>query len=154
MSQTFFDKPILNSPYELPAKHWELEKGQPTGLIVQNRRESAYYSPVPRARGTSRGARQQQAAFDLGELASSEVSQEYVTTRIINQVRGHVQRWRNIPNPNDWGVTPETARLLVHWRSARDTGPRPFFCQVEAVETAIWLTEVAPKLGRAEIKAK
>jgi hypothetical protein len=22
---------------------------------------------------------------------------------------------------------------------------RPFFCQVEAVETAIWLTEVAPQ---------
>ncbi len=26
---------------------------------------------------------------------------------------------------------------------------RPFFCQIEAVETAIWLTEVAPRLGAA-----
>jgi type III restriction enzyme len=44
-------------------------------------------------------------------------------------------------------VTPETARLLKHWRQHKFEGIRPFFCQVEAVETAIWLTEVAPKLG-------
>ncbi len=43
-----------------------------------------------------------------------------------------------------WGVTPETARLLQHWRHHEFTGVRPFFCQIEAVETVIWLTEVAP----------
>ena len=48
----------------------------------------------------------------------------------------------------DWLVTPETARLLHHWRHHQFSGIRPFFCQVEAVETAIWLTEVAPKLGK------
>ena len=46
-------------------------------------------------------------------------------------------------------VTPETARLLRHWRHHRFTGVRPFFCQIEAVETAIWLAEVAPHAGRA-----
>ena len=46
-------------------------------------------------------------------------------------------------------MTPETARLLHHWRSHRFADIRPFFCQVEAVETAIWLTEVAPKLPAA-----
>ena len=45
-------------------------------------------------------------------------------------------------------MTPETARLLRHWRHHHFAGFRPFFCQVEAVEKAIWLTEVAPKLGR------
>ena len=45
-------------------------------------------------------------------------------------------------------MTPETARLLRHWRSHRFGDIRPFFCQVEAVETAIWLTEVAPSLGK------
>ena len=44
-------------------------------------------------------------------------------------------------------MTPETARLLQHWRSHQFQGIRPFFCQIEAVETAIWLAEVAPKLG-------
>src|ERR1019366_6343129 len=42
-------------------------------------------------------------------------------------------------------VTPETARLLQHWRSSNFGDVRPFFCQVGAAETAIWLTEVAPQ---------
>jgi type III restriction enzyme len=49
-----------------------------------------------------------------------------------------------IPNSAHWKVTPETARLLQHWRHHSFNGIRPFFCQVEAIETAIWLTEVAP----------
>ena len=53
--------------------------------------------------------------------------------------------WRSLPNPNQWQVTPETARLLQHWRHHKFSDIRPFFCQVEAVETAIWLTEVAPQ---------
>ncbi len=43
-------------------------------------------------------------------------------------------------------MTPETARLLQHWRHHEFGGVRPFFCQIEAVETAIWLTEVAPQI--------
>jgi len=153
MADSFFEKPILNSPYEYPGRHWALADGQPTGEVIQKRRDSAYYSPVPKARSQRRGnGRQQQGKFDLGETPDAADEQEYVTTRFINEVRGHVERWRALPNPNDWGVTPETARLLIYWRSARDTGPRPFFCQVEAVETAIWLAEVAPKLGRADVR--
>jgi len=56
-----------------------------------------------------------------------------------------VNQWRSWPNSNDWQVTPETARLLQYWRHHRFNNIRPFFCQVEAVETAIWLTEVASK---------
>jgi type III restriction enzyme len=59
-----------------------------------------------------------------------------------------VDKWRCLPNRNDWKVTPETVRLLQHWRHHRFSDIRPFFCQVEAVETAIWLTEVAPKAGK------
>ena len=47
-------------------------------------------------------------------------------------------------SPSQWQVTSETARLLEHWRHHRFNDIRPFFCQVEAAETAIWLTEVAP----------
>src|SRR5205823_3842153 len=43
----------------------------------------------------------------------------------------------------------ETQRLLQHWRGHKFNTVRPFFCQIEAVETAIWLTEVAPKSGKA-----
>jgi len=60
-----------------------------------------------------------------------------------------VDTWRALPNPQQWQVSPETARLLQHWRQHPFQGVRPFFCQIEAVETAIWLCEVAPKLGAA-----
>ncbi|HED12577.1 MAG TPA: restriction endonuclease, partial [Gammaproteobacteria bacterium] len=66
----------------------------------------------------------------------------------INGVRLQVDKWRSLPNPNDWKVTPETARLLQHWRHHSFGSIRPFFCQVEAIETAIWLTEVAPNAGK------
>jgi type III restriction enzyme len=66
---------------------------------------------------------------------------------IINEIRSHVDTWRHLPNPNQWLVTPETARLLQHWRNYQFQGIRPFFCQVEAVETAIWLAEVVPSMG-------
>jgi type III restriction enzyme len=52
------------------------------------------------------------------------------------------------PPPPLWQVTPETAPApaLAHHKFS---GIRPFFCQVEAVETAIWLTEVAPQMGQS-----
>ena len=59
-----------------------------------------------------------------------------------------MDRWRELPDPTSWRVTPETVRLLRHWRTHRFGDIRPFFCQVEAVETVIWLTEVAPQLGK------
>jgi type III restriction enzyme len=66
----------------------------------------------------------------------------------LYQLRQQVDRWRNLSNPSDWHVTPETLRLLQHWRHHKFESIRPFFCQVEAVETAIWLTEVAPHVGK------
>jgi type III restriction enzyme len=143
----FFEQPVLNSPYNHPGKHWELLDGQPSGNVIETRRESAYYSPVPKAK---KGRKGKQAALQFADdLADPLDEQEYVTTKLINEIRAYVAQWRAIPNPNDWGVTPETARLLQHWRHHKFSGPRPFFCQVEAVETAIWVTEVAPKLGAA-----
>lgn len=38
MNNPFFEKPILNSPYESPLRHWELdEHGQPTQRIIDFR---------------------------------------------------------------------------------------------------------------------
>ena len=61
---------------------------------------------------------------------------------VINEIRRHVDAWRTLPAER-CGVTPVTARLLRHWREHKFQNLRPFFCQVEAIETAIWLTEVA-----------
>ena len=87
--------------------------------------------------------------FEEGKGLSTQ-EQQYDHTAVINAARTEVDKWRALPNPSDWRVTPETARLLQYWRHHNFSSIRPFFCQVEAVETAIWLTEVAPQLGKAD----
>jgi type III restriction enzyme len=149
-SNPFFDHPILNSPYEVPRQHWELdEQGQPTQKVIQDRRTVRLITPIPRPRKTTKAAKQEAFVYDEGKGLSTK-EQQYDPTPIINEVRGHVAAWRSLPNPTQWGVTPETARLLQHWRHHSFSSVRPFFCQVEAVETAIWLSEVAPnvKVGK------
>ena len=142
----FFDHPILNSPYSCPERHWELDgQGQPTQKIIENRRSAEFITPIPKPK--KRGVKQEDLVFDEG-LGLSTAKQRYNHTAIINGVRNQVDKWRRLPNANDWRVTPETARLLQHWRHHMFSGIRPFFCQVEAVETAIWLTEVAPQIGK------
>lgn len=143
MSNSFFEQPILNSPYEVPKRHHALDpSGQPLDEEPRTgRRPSQFITPVPQSR-SKRGAARQDGLFDDPSDASAE-RQVYDPHPIINEVRALMEGWRSHPNPNDWGVTPTTARLLQHWRSEQFDGPRPFFCQVEAVETAIWLAEVA-----------
>jgi type III restriction enzyme len=143
----FFEQPILNSPYAYPSRHWELdESGQPTGLTVERRRTAEFITPIPKPKKQKAPVQQQRLIFDDGSGLSTQ-QQEYDPTPIINELRWRVDQWRAIPNPAHWRVTPETARLLRHWREHPFSGVRPFFCQIEAVETAIWLTEVAPDLG-------
>jgi type III restriction enzyme len=147
MSNPFFDQPILNSPYARPARHWELDgSGQPTQVIVEARRQADFITPIPKPRKQKGAADQTSFVFDEGQGLSTE-KQQYDHTAVINAVRMEVDKWRILPQ-SAWLVTPETARLLQHWRNHSFSGIRPFFCQVEAVETAIWLTEVAPRLGK------
>ena len=140
-SNAFFEHPILNSPYECPPRHWELDgAGQPTQKIIERRRSAKSITPIPKPKKRKTAALPG-FVFDEG-LGLSTKAQAYDPTSIINEVRGYVDRWRSL-RPNQWQVTPETARLLEHWRHHEFSDVRPFFCQVEAVETAIWLTEVA-----------
>jgi type III restriction enzyme len=148
MSELFFEKPILNSPYEIPTRHWELDAlGQPTQQITHSRRRAEFITPIPKPRKQKGGHKQDSLVFDEG-LGLSNEQQRYDHTAIINAVRQEVNKWRVLPDPSTWRVTPETARLLQHWRHHPFSGVRPFFCQVEAVETVIWLTEVAPQVGK------
>jgi len=110
MSDAFFAYPILNSPYDYPARHWELDAdGQPTSKVVDSRRRSDLVTPVPKPkkRKASRADQSELLLADGDGLSS--LSQEYNPTPIINEIRGYVDQWRALPNPNDWGVTPETA---------------------------------------------
>jgi type III restriction enzyme len=149
MSNPFFEKPILNSPYEIPTRHWELDaSGQPTQQIAPSRRRAEFITPIPKPKKQKGTAKQDALIFDEG-LGLSTQEQQYDHTAIVNAVRVEVDKWRRLPDPSTWRVTPETAKLLQHWRHHKFSSVRPFFCQVEAVETAIWLTEVAPQLGKA-----
>jgi type III restriction enzyme len=143
MNEHFFERPILNSPYVHPARHWELDDdGHPTNRIIETRRRSELITPVPKPQKRRRAPGQGELGLGTGDGLSTP-EQEYNPTPIINEIRGYVAAWRNLPNPNQWQVTPETARLLQHWRHHQFDNLKPFFCQIEAVETAIWLAEVA-----------
>lgn len=147
MDNRFFEQPIRNSPYEYPMEHWELDnQGQPTQRIIESRRRAKFITPIPKPK--KRKTKQTGFVFDEGKGLSTEGQQYQATSENINELRQHVDQWRRLPNSNDWLVTPETARLLQHWRHHRFNDIRPFFCQVEAIETAIWLIEVAPKMGK------
>ena len=146
VAQPFFEQPILNSPYEYPARHWELDENrQPTNHIVDRRRTVSFITPIPAAR--KQRTAQRELGVDDARGTADEDGQQYELMRMIESVRHSVNEWRRLPRAQ-WRVTPETARLLHHWRHHQFSDIRPFFCQVEAVETAIWLTEVAAGAGR------
>ncbi len=65
MDNQFFERPILNSPYEYPARHWELdEQGQPTQRIVEKRRSAEFITPIPKPRKRKDSPDQKQIVFD------------------------------------------------------------------------------------------
>ena len=147
MTDDFFTRPILNSPYEYPARHWELDAdGQPTHRKLESRRPAQFITPIPKPRKRKKGSDQPSLVFDEGRGISKE-GQAYDPTPMINELRYEVDKWRNLPQ-TAWGVSAETARLLQHWRHHRFSSYRPFFCQIEAIETLIWLTEVADRRSK------
>jgi hypothetical protein len=86
MDNRFFEQPILNSPYDYPARHWELDdEGQPTQQIVERRRTAEFITPIPKPR-KRRGAEQQQLVFEEGAGVST-AEQQYDPTPVINALR-------------------------------------------------------------------
>jgi len=136
--------PILNSPYDPPEQHFELGPNGPTGKVLLGRRPSESFIPIPPSRkGKSDG--QQALDFDVtGERRERNT--------LINDVRREVERWR----ASNWnGVTPYTRKLLAHWAGRPPTRDDPvLFCQREAAETAIFLSEVAGRHGTADYRRR
>jgi type III restriction enzyme len=129
------EDPILNSPFEVPTRHFKFTEEGISNEIVPKRRSSAYFIPVPRPRNSRKGA---QLAFDTEWTADRLQENDF-----INRVRAKVAQW-SASNYANSPITSVTRQLLAHWR-AQDRERRLFFCQLEAAETAIYLTEVAPK---------
>jgi type III restriction enzyme len=129
MPRTTIDRLIINSPYEEPKYHWRYDRETRTFELAEGRRPAGYVV----ASGDSR-------AFDDPGI--------FVEIPLVNQIRPRVKAWREAGYP---GVTSITRRLLEHWRDPEAFDARRFFfCQLEAVETLIWLTE-APAAERVGI---
>ena len=144
MSNPFFDHPILNSPYDYPRRHWELDSaGQPTQRIIESAPSCGVHHADPEAQEAKSATGHSQDWSSTKEKGSRQRSSNTILPPSSTRCAGRSTTWRTLPR-SSWQVTPETARLLQHWRHHNFAGVRPFFCQIEAVETAIWLTEVAP----------
>jgi type III restriction enzyme len=87
MSNPFFDRPILNSPYERPSRHWELDdSGQPTQIVIDSRRKASFITPIPKPK-KRKSSGQGEMTLDEGSGLSTQ-KQQYDSTSIINEVRG------------------------------------------------------------------
>ncbi len=134
MKQVTIENPIINSPFEEPRRHFRFDQDGITDEIVESRRISHYFIPIaqPKKKG-------KQLNLDLGVWTQDRVEEN----EFINQVRGKVSLWRR---GGYMGVTSTTRKLLEYW-SNPERDRRLFFCQIEALETVIYITEVAKKYG-------
>jgi type III restriction enzyme len=137
MSQVVIENPIINSPFDEPARHFKFDDEGITNEIADGRRTSQYFVPIakPKKKG-------KQLQFDT-EWTQARIEE----TKLVNDIRRRVTLWRQ---GGYVGVTRTTGQLISYWTdSTREK--RLFFCQNEALETAIYLTEVASKYGDAWI---
>ena len=139
MPQVVIEDPILNSPFEEPRRHFRFTDDGITDEIVESRRVSSYFIPIPRPKKKN----PKQISFET----------EWTADRIkpnedINRIRSRVSRWRQ---GGYQGIIRVTARLLEYWRRP-ERERKLFFCQIEALETAIYIAEVAGKYVDAWIK--
>jgi type III restriction enzyme len=114
------DHLIINSPYEEPASYWKSVRETRSHVRAEGRRPAGYVVATPQSK-----------AFDDPGI--------FIEIPLVNQIRPRVNAWRDAGYP---GVTGTTKRLLEHWYNPEERETRRFFfCQLEAIETLIWLTE-------------
>jgi len=141
MKQVVIENPIINSPFDEPTCHFRFTDEGITNEVVDGRRISSYFVPIARPKKKKGAA--QQALFD------TEWTQERIEeNKLVNDIRNRVAMWRK---GGYLGVTPTTARLIAYWTDPTRE-KKLFFCQNEALETAIYITEVAKKYGDAWIE--
>ncbi len=145
MVESVLATPILNGPYGPPERHFEISKdGEPTGKILVGRRLSESFIPVALTKKGKKGKTTQEA------LDFDATGERREINTLINDVRREVERWRSNNYP---GVTPYTRKLLLHWSDeSRDN--KVLFCQREAAETAIFISEVAGRHGTADYRTR
>ena len=128
MASDTIDHLIVNSPYVEPSQHWSYDRSARHFDLKQGRRPAGYLI-----------ATQDSRTFDDPGT--------FVAIPLVNQIRRRVKEWRIADYP---GATGITRRLLTYWSDPEEFDSRRFFfCQIEAAETLMWLTEApdADKVG-------
>lgn len=138
MKQVVIENPVINSPFEEPKRHFKFTDEGITNEITEARRTSSYFIPIARPKKKGK-----QLVLDT-EWTQDRVEEN----KFVNEVRAKVEKWRE---GGHVGVTKTTAHLLEYWLNPQ-RDKKLFFCQIEALETAIYLTEVANKYGDAWIE--
>ncbi|MDO9541783.1 MAG: DEAD/DEAH box helicase family protein [Kiritimatiellia bacterium] len=133
-SNTIIENPVINSPFAEPLRHFRFDDEGITNEIVPARRISAYFIPIAQPRKRTKD----QLVFNT-EWTKDRMEEN----KTINRIRERVALWRRGGYP---GVTRTTARLLEYW-TIPQRERKLFFCQIEALETIIYLTEAARKYG-------
>ncbi len=124
------DKRIINSPYDEPKQYWSYGRETRSFSLTKGRRPAGYII-----------ASEQSKSFDDPGV--------FVPIPIVNDIRPRIKAWREAGYA---GVTGITKRLLEHWNNPEEWEYRRFFfCQLEAIETLIWLCE-APASERVGIE--
>lgn len=138
MPDVVIENPILNSPFAEPTRHFKFSDEGITDEILDQRRSSAYFIPIARPKKKGK-----QLAF------VTDWTQDRIKPNDeVNRIRAKVSIWRK---GGYQGVTKVTRRLLDYWRNP-ERDKKLFFCQIEALETAIYITEVAKRYGDAWIE--
>ncbi|WP_295431961.1 BPTD_3080 family restriction endonuclease [uncultured Thiodictyon sp.] len=152
MTTVTIDNPIINSPFDEPRRHFLFSANGITDTLGRGRRKSVYFVPVPRPRLKGKTPARLTVSKTLNPRPQPngktlELDLEITSTaqenHLINAIRESVGLWRATGYP---GVTTVTRRLLEHWQHP-DRERKLFFCQIEALETIIYLTEIAPDKG-------
>jgi type III restriction enzyme len=150
VAESALGNPILNSPYDAPARHFALGPTGPTGEVLPGRRPSESFIPIPASKKGKKGK---------GTDDAEQIGLDFDTTgerreqnSLINDIRARVELWRG---RNYTGVTPMSRKLLQHWAGTVGTREdRMLFCQREAAETAIYLAEVAGRKGEPDFRTR
>src|SRR5450756_74864 len=141
MSQVVIENPVINPPFDEPTRHFRFTDDGITNEVDDGRRISSYFVPIAQPK-KKKGA-VQAALFDT-EWTQDRIEEN----KLVNDIRRRVALWRK---GGYVGVTPTTARLIAYWTDP-NREKKLFFCQNEALETAIYITEVAKKYNDAWIE--
>lgn len=110
---------IICNPYEMPTQHYKYDRARRAFELVSGRRSAGFLM-----------ASEESKSFDDPG--------EFRELKLVNKIRKRVDAWRDKGYPNVTGVTKN---LLDFWHDSTKRENRFFFCQLEAIETLIWLVE-------------